>query len=51
MRNKIFKEHSRTNTVHRLRSDGLGLFLLCTAGIALFFAASALLPLLRPFPL
>lgn len=50
MRDKVFEKHSRADTVHRFRSDGLGLFFLCAACLTLFFIACALLPLLRPFP-
>lgn len=49
MRHKIFQKYSRADAIHRFGCDGLCLFFLCTGGVTLFFAACALLPLLRPF--
>lgn len=49
MRDKVFQKHSRADAIHRLGSESLGLFFLCTAGVTLFFAACALLPMLRLF--
>lgn len=49
MGNKVFQKHSRADAVHRFGSDSLGLFLLATGALTLFFAACALLPWLRLF--